>query len=82
MLRASLKATNADVANVIADVFLKDEIQVGADATIEWFGKVNFLVNSASMAGFVSSGSPSYNVNKFGVVVFSKRLRTPMADSW
>ncbi len=132
---AGLKATNADVDGVLADVSLKDEIQAAADATMTRFGKVNFLVNNAgvgggggysewtdaswdwtigvnlmsviwgveifgplieqaaktfgdsghivntaSMAGLVSGGSPSYNVTKFGVVAFSEGLRAPMAE--
>ncbi|UTW56072.1 SDR family NAD(P)-dependent oxidoreductase [Kordiimonas sp. SCSIO 12610] len=131
----TLKATNADVDGVIADVSLKDEIQAAADATVERFGMVNILVNNAgvgggggysewtdaswdwtigvnlmsviwgveifgplieaaiqagddgghivntaSMAGLVSGGSPSYNVTKFGVVSLSEGLRAPMGE--
>ena len=46
-----LKASNADVDGVIADVSLKNEIQAAADATMERFGKVNILVNNAGVGG-------------------------------
>jgi NAD(P)-dependent dehydrogenase (short-subunit alcohol dehydrogenase family) len=48
---AKLKATNADVAGVRADVALRAELQAAADATIERFGKVHILVNNAGVAG-------------------------------
>ncbi|HWA62359.1 MAG TPA: SDR family NAD(P)-dependent oxidoreductase [Caulobacteraceae bacterium] len=44
-----LKATNADVDGVVADVSLKAELQKAADATIARFGKVNILVNNAGV---------------------------------
>ena len=48
---ARLAATNADVAGVRADVSLKAELQMAADATIERFGKVHILVNNAGVGG-------------------------------
>lgn len=47
----TLRQTNADVDGVIADVSLKDQMQVAADATIERFGKVHILVNNAGVGG-------------------------------
>ncbi len=47
----ALRQTNADVDGVIADVSLKDQMQVAADATIERFGKVHILVNNAGVGG-------------------------------
>ncbi|MFN7165185.1 MAG: SDR family NAD(P)-dependent oxidoreductase, partial [Hyphomonas sp.] len=48
---ASLRATNADVEGVVADVSLKDNLQRAADETIARFGKVHILVNNAGMGG-------------------------------
>lgn len=48
---AGLKATNADVAGVVADVSLKDNLQRAADETIARFGKVHILVNNAGVGG-------------------------------
>ncbi|MBK8198781.1 MAG: SDR family NAD(P)-dependent oxidoreductase [Acidobacteria bacterium] len=48
---AGLKATNADVAGVIADVSLKDNLQKAADETVKRFGKVHILVNNAGVGG-------------------------------
>ncbi len=48
---ARLAATNADVAGMRADVSLKAELQMAADATIERFGKVHILVNNAGVGG-------------------------------
>ena len=48
----TLRQTNADVDGVIADVSLKDQMQVAADATIERFGKVHILVNNAGVGFF------------------------------
>lgn len=48
---AKLKATNADVEGVRADVALRAELQAAADATIARFGKVHILVNNAGVAG-------------------------------
>lgn len=48
---AGLKATNADVAGVVADVSLKDNLQRAADETIAAFGKVHILVNNAGVGG-------------------------------
>ena len=48
---ASLKSTNANVAGVLADVSLKDNLQRAADETIAKFGKVHILVNNAGVGG-------------------------------
>lgn len=48
---AKLKATNADVDGVKADVAIRAELQKAADATIARFGKVHILVNNAGVAG-------------------------------
>jgi NAD(P)-dependent dehydrogenase (short-subunit alcohol dehydrogenase family) len=48
---ASLKTTNANVAGVLADVSLKDNLQRAADETIAKFGKVHILVNNAGVGG-------------------------------
>lgn len=48
---AKLKATNADVDGVLADVSLKDQLQAAADATIAKYGKVHILVNNAGVGG-------------------------------
>jgi NAD(P)-dependent dehydrogenase (short-subunit alcohol dehydrogenase family) len=48
---AALKATNADVDGVVADVSLKAELQAAADATIARYGKVHILVNNAGVGG-------------------------------
>ena len=48
---AALKATNADVEGVKADVSLKAELQAAADATVARFGKVHILVNNAGVGG-------------------------------
>ena len=53
---AGLKATNADVDGVRADVSLKAELQAAADATIARFGKVHILVNNAGIGGGGSYG--------------------------
>ncbi len=54
---AGLRATNADVDGVIADVSLKPELRAAADATIERFGKVHILVNNAGVGGGSDYGS-------------------------
>lgn len=46
-----LRATNADVDGVRADVSLKAELQAAADATLARFGKVHILVNNAGVGG-------------------------------
>ena len=51
-----LKATNADVDSVVADVSLKAELQNAADATIARFGEVHILVNNAGVGGGGSYG--------------------------
>jgi NAD(P)-dependent dehydrogenase (short-subunit alcohol dehydrogenase family) len=48
---ARLKATNADVDGVKADVSLKAELQAAADATAARYGKVHILVNNAGVGG-------------------------------
>ena len=48
---AGLRATNADVAGVKADVSLKPELQAAADATLARFGKVHIVVNNAGVGG-------------------------------
>ncbi len=48
---ADLRETNADVAGVVADVSLKDNLQHAAVATIARFGKVHILVNNAGVGG-------------------------------
>jgi NAD(P)-dependent dehydrogenase (short-subunit alcohol dehydrogenase family) len=48
---ASLRATNADIEGVLADVSLKDNLQRAADETIARFGKVHILVNNAGVGG-------------------------------
>lgn len=48
---AGLRATNADVDGVKADVSLKAELQAAADATIARFDKVHILVNNAGVGG-------------------------------
>jgi NAD(P)-dependent dehydrogenase (short-subunit alcohol dehydrogenase family) len=53
----TLKATNADVDGVKADVSLKAELQAAADATIERFGKVHILINNAGVGGGGPYGS-------------------------
>jgi NAD(P)-dependent dehydrogenase (short-subunit alcohol dehydrogenase family) len=48
---AGLRATNAEVEGVVADVSLKDNLQRAADETIAKFGKVHILVNNAGVGG-------------------------------
>jgi NAD(P)-dependent dehydrogenase (short-subunit alcohol dehydrogenase family) len=48
---AGLRATNADVEGVLADVSLKDQLQAAADATVAKYGKVHILVNNAGVGG-------------------------------
>jgi NAD(P)-dependent dehydrogenase (short-subunit alcohol dehydrogenase family) len=48
---AGLKATNADVAGVCADVSLKAELQRAADATLARFGEVHILHSNAGVLG-------------------------------
>jgi NAD(P)-dependent dehydrogenase (short-subunit alcohol dehydrogenase family) len=47
----NLKATNADVDRVKADVSLKAELKAAADATVARFGKVHILINNAGVGG-------------------------------
>ena len=47
----NLKATNADVESVKADVSLKAELKAAADATVARFGKVHILINNAGVGG-------------------------------
>lgn len=53
---AGLKATNADVDSVVADVSLKAELKNAADAAIARFGEVHILVNNAGVGGGGSYG--------------------------
>ena len=53
----NLKATNADVDSVRADVSLKPELRGAANATIARFGKVHILVNNAGVGGGGPYGS-------------------------
>jgi NAD(P)-dependent dehydrogenase (short-subunit alcohol dehydrogenase family) len=48
---ARLKATNADVDGVVADVSLKTELQAAADATLARYGEVHILHNNAGVVG-------------------------------
>jgi NAD(P)-dependent dehydrogenase (short-subunit alcohol dehydrogenase family) len=48
---AALKLTNADVDGVRADVSLKAELQVAADATVARYGEIHILVNNAGVGG-------------------------------
>jgi NAD(P)-dependent dehydrogenase (short-subunit alcohol dehydrogenase family) len=54
---AGLKATNADVDGVRADVSLKAELQAAADATLKRYGKVHILANNAGVAGGAGYGT-------------------------
>jgi NAD(P)-dependent dehydrogenase (short-subunit alcohol dehydrogenase family) len=53
---AQLKATNAMVEGVVADVSLREDLQAAADATIAAFGKVHILVNNAGVGGGAGYG--------------------------
>ena len=53
---AALKLTNADVDGVRADVSLKAELKVAADATIARYGRVHILVNNAGVGGGAGYG--------------------------
>mgnify|MGYP005836646071 CR=1 FL=1 len=53
---AGLAATNADVAKVLADVSLKEQLQAAADETIARFGKVHILVSNAGVGGGAGYG--------------------------
>jgi NAD(P)-dependent dehydrogenase (short-subunit alcohol dehydrogenase family) len=53
---SGLKLTNADVDGVRADVSLKAELQVAADATVARYGRVHILVNNAGVGGGGSYG--------------------------
>ncbi|WP_337188568.1 SDR family NAD(P)-dependent oxidoreductase [Phenylobacterium sp.] len=48
---AGLRATNADVAGVVADVSLKDQLREAAQATLDAYGEVHILVNNAGVGG-------------------------------
>jgi len=54
---AGLKATNADVDGVLADVSLKTELQAAAEATLARFGDVHILVGNAGVGGGGRYGS-------------------------
>ncbi len=47
----NLLATNADVATIVADVSLKEQLQHAADVTVARFGKVHILVSNAGIGG-------------------------------
>jgi NAD(P)-dependent dehydrogenase (short-subunit alcohol dehydrogenase family) len=66
---ATLKATNADVDGVVADVSLKAELQAAADATIARFGKVHILVNNAGVGGGGSYGRWSEAIKQWVIGV-------------
>ena len=72
---AGLRATNADVAGIRADVSLKDELRRAAEATLDAYGEVHILVNNAGVGGGGGYGAwtdPSWNwtidVNLMGVI--------------
>ena len=46
-----LKATNADVDGVRADISLRGELAAAAEATVARYGKVHILVNNAGVGG-------------------------------
>lgn len=46
-----LRATNADVSGIKADVSLKDELKRAAQATTDAYGEVHILVNNAGVGG-------------------------------
>ncbi len=46
-----LKATNADVDGVRADISLRSELAAAAEATVARYGKVHILVNNAGVGG-------------------------------
>ena len=48
---AGLRATNADVQGVRADVSLKPELQAAAEATLAAYGRVDIVVNNAGVGG-------------------------------
>lgn len=48
---AGLRATNADVSGVIADVSIKSELQKAAQATLNAYGDVHIVVNNAGVGG-------------------------------
>jgi NAD(P)-dependent dehydrogenase (short-subunit alcohol dehydrogenase family) len=53
---SGLKLTNADVDGVRADVSLKAELQMAADATVARYGRVHILVNNAGVGGGAGYG--------------------------
>ena len=48
---AKLKETNADVAGVVADVSLKEQLQAAAEATLARYGEVHIVHNNAGVGG-------------------------------
>ena len=48
---AGLRATNADVAGVLADVSLKDDLRAAAEATLAAYGEIHILINNAGVTG-------------------------------
>jgi NAD(P)-dependent dehydrogenase (short-subunit alcohol dehydrogenase family) len=65
---ATLKATNADVDGVKADVSLKAELKAAADATIARYGKVHILVNNAGVGGTDQAWDWTLGVNLMAVI--------------
>jgi NAD(P)-dependent dehydrogenase (short-subunit alcohol dehydrogenase family) len=70
---AGLRATNADVQGVLADVSLKDELQKAAQATLDAYGEVHIVVNNAGVGGGYGAWTdPSWDwtigVNLMGVI--------------
>ncbi|MDZ4371016.1 MAG: SDR family NAD(P)-dependent oxidoreductase [Phenylobacterium sp.] len=72
---AGLRATNADVQGVVADVSLKEELQKAAQATLDAYGEVHIVVNNAGVGGGGGYGAwtdPSWDwtigVNLMGVI--------------
>lgn len=70
-----LRATNADVSAVRADVSLKDELRRAAEATLDTYGEVHIVVNNAGVGGGGGYGAwtdASWNwtidVNLMGVI--------------
>ena len=48
---AGLRATNADVTGVRADVSLKAELRAAAEATLAAYGRVDIVINNAGVGG-------------------------------
>lgn len=48
---ATLRATNADVDSVFADVSVRADLATAAEATVAGYGRVDVLINNAGVAG-------------------------------